>query len=659
MLSVFCTAGTALAAPAVQTFDVAVYGAGTGGCAAAIQAARMGASVALIEPSDWVGGQAVTVSTMDDMTMTRTGLYNEFISRIIELYSGWGTNVNVCYWGSDTIAFEPWAGRKVLLEMLKSAGLVQVMFKTTAVSAKMEKNRVTSAVFESEGKKFTVKAKIFIDASECGDFIPLTGARYRSGNSLSPKIDRDAVIQSITYPTVVKKYQNGLPEELKMQQQPAGYADYLFHFRATIRPNGSSWPGSYPFNVPVHNEYRALPDPSSHLKVDGGVPDTWPNVTRTEINWANDYPGGDRARGLDDVGMSVKFLEDKKFRREAERAAMLKTLCFLYYMQNELGLKDWSVDDRQGFGDWFSDDWRDDPELAAYEPILKHFPPFPYVRESRRIAGVTTLRIEEVVRDEQLRRTLTSRKDSVALGEYPIDVHGSLDPKHLDRDLHESTALLPEKWGGAGLFQIPLGALIPEKVDGLLAAEKNISVSRLVNGATRLHPVTMLTGQAAGAAAALAVKQNVQPRQLRVQDVQAALLAAHDHLSLFSFEDAPEYAKVWSGVEAAILYEYMDPRSDRIFGVDDEMHWIEVRDAFRRAFGLGRPLPARDDLAPLTRAEFGTWLTEYYGKEAGAYQALIDGETEDKPLTKGQLAASVWKAMQVPPADQTVKKKKK
>ena len=654
LLSVFSTAATALAA--TQTFDVVVYGAGSGGCAAAIQAARLGASVALIEPSDWVGGQMATVSTMDDMTMTRTGLYNEFIARIIELYSGWGTNVNVCYWGSDTIAFEPWAGRKVLLEMIKSAGLVDVMFKTTAVSAKVEKNRVTSAVFESDGKKFTVKAKVFIDASECGDFLPLTGARYRAGNSLSPKIDRDSVIQSITYTAVVKKYGGNMPEELKVQQQPAGYADYLFGFRATVRPNGSSWPGSYPFNVPTHNEYRALPDPSNHAKIDGGVPSTWPNITRTEINWANDYPGGDRSQGREDAGLSVKYLEDKKFRREAERAAMLKTLCFIYYMQNELGMKDWSVDDRQGFGGWFSSDWQNDPELAPFEPILKYFPPFPYVRESRRLAGVATLRIEDVVRDEQLKRTLTSRRDSIALGEYPIDVHGSLEPRYLDKDLHESSAVLPAKWGGAGLFQIPFSALLPEKLDGLLAAEKNISVSRLVNGATRLHPVTMLTGQAAGAAAALAVKQKIQPRQLRVQELQAALLAAHDHLSLFTFEDVQDYARVWPGVEASMLYEYMDPKTDKIFGLDEEMHWIEVRDAFRRAFGLGRPLPARDDLAPLTRAEFGAWLSEYYGRDSKSYSSVIEGETEDKPLTKGYLADAVWKLMQVAPPEKSKKK---
>jgi len=658
LASLLWVSAASAAAPA-QTFDVAVYGAGTGGCAAAIQAARMGASVALIEPSGWVGGQAIPVSTMDDVTMTRTGLYNEFISRVTEFYAALDTNVNVCYWGSDTVAFEPREGQKVLLDMLGTAGSVQLMLNTSPVSAKVEKNRVTSAVFAAGGKKFTVKAKVFIDASEYGDFIPLTGARYRAGNSISPKIDMNSVIQSITYPTVVKKYKGGVPEELMVRSQPPEYMNYIFHFRATIRPDGSSWPGSYPFSVPVHNEYRGLPDPSSHEKVDGGMSSTWDNVTKTEINWANDYPGGDRSREIEDAGISVRFLEDRKFRRDSERAAMMKTLCFIYYMQNELGMKDWSVDNEEGFGGWFSNDWMDDPALAEYAPILKHFPPFPYVRESRRILGMTTLKLEDIVRDPVLKRTLTNRKDSIALGEYPVDVHGSLDPAHLDKDLHESSEILPKDWGGSGLFQIPYSALVPEKIDGLLAAEKNISVSRLVNGATRLHPVTMLTGQAAGAAAALAAKRGVQPRALRAQDVQAALLEAHDRLSLFSYGDVPEYARVWAGVQASQLYEYMDQASDKVFGVDVEMHWIEVRDAFRRALGLGREFPPRENLAPLTKGEFGVWLSEYFGKDAMGYKSIIEKQTGDVPLKKGELAAAVWEVMQVPPAEQVTGKHKK
>ncbi|MFA7221246.1 MAG: FAD-dependent oxidoreductase, partial [Synergistaceae bacterium] len=108
-----------------RPYDVAVIGAGSGGCSAAIQAARMGMSVALIEESDWIGGQmtGAAVSTMDDKTKTRTGIYLEFITKIREYYSARNTSVNICYWGSDTIAFEPWVGQMILKEMLSEAGL--------------------------------------------------------------------------------------------------------------------------------------------------------------------------------------------------------------------------------------------------------------------------------------------------------------------------------------------------------------------------------------------------------------------------------------------------------------------------------------------------------------------------------------------------------
>ncbi|MDD4160025.1 MAG: FAD-dependent oxidoreductase, partial [Synergistaceae bacterium] len=131
-----------------RIYDVAVIGAGSGGCAAAIQAARMGMSVALIEESDWIGGQmtGAAVSTMDDKTKTRTGIYLEFINRVREYYSARKTNINICYWGSDTIAFEPWAGQMILKEMLEEAGLVDIILKAKPLSVKVTENRVRSTV---------------------------------------------------------------------------------------------------------------------------------------------------------------------------------------------------------------------------------------------------------------------------------------------------------------------------------------------------------------------------------------------------------------------------------------------------------------------------------------------------------------------------------
>jgi hypothetical protein len=68
-------------------------------------------------------------------------------------------------------------------------------------------------------------------------------------------------------------------------------------------------------------------------------------------------------------------------------------------------------------------------------------------------------------------------------------------------------------------------------VDGLLAAEKNISQSRLANGATRLQPIAMLTGQAAGALAGLAIATHRQPRAIPADAVQLVLLRSGDILA--------------------------------------------------------------------------------------------------------------------------------
>ncbi len=648
--SLCAQADSALAAEE-KLFDVVIVGAGSGGCAAAIQAARMGMSVALVEESDWIGGQmtGAAVSTMDDKTKTRTGIYLEFITKVREYYSARNTAANICYWGSDTIAFEPWVGQVILKEMIAQAGSVSIVLKAEPISVKTEGNKVRSALFKVEDKEILFSAKIFIDATECGDILALSGARYRAGNSVSPDVDKNAIIQDITYPAVIKKYDGNLPPELKIQGPPPGYADLLFKFRMTIRKDGNKWPGEYPFDPATHNAYRAIPDPSNRAFIDGGRPETWSKITKTAINWANDHPGPDS--GV--PGMSVEFLESSNYRALMAKEAMLKTLAFLYYMQTELGMSDWSVDNRQGYGGWFSTDWSDIPE--KFHPVLSHFPPFPYVRESRRVVGIQTMTIEDILRDEKLGRSLISKTHSLALGEYPIEIHGKNDSIYLESDLGETKEKIPNDWNGdGGLFQIPFEVFVPEKLDGLLAAEKNISVSRVVNGSTRLQPVTMLTGQAAGAIAAVSVAQKKNPRQLRPLDVQCELWRSKSRLSLFNFEDVPVYSASWAGVEAAMLRGYIDPLSEKLFGAYDEMHWIEIRDAVKRALGI-KELPKKDLSGPATIGEFSLWLEELFKKDIERYRGVIDGLSGDKPLTKGKLSSILLSLLRAAPSDGTEK----
>jgi hypothetical protein len=83
------------------------------------------------------------------------------------------------------------------------------------------------------------------------------------------------------------------------------------------------------------------------------------------------------------------------------------------------------------------------------------------------------------------------------------------------------------QWGGRYTgtpFSIPYGVMLPETVDGLLVAEKSWSVSHIANGSSRLQPVCMLMGQAAGAAAALSAQKNISPFDLPVKELQATLL---------------------------------------------------------------------------------------------------------------------------------------
>lgn len=154
-----------------------------------------------------------------------------------------------------------------------------------------------------------------------------------------------------------------------------------------------------------------------------------------------------------------------------QRAAALEkakefTQGFVYYIQEELGFSNL--------------------RLADEFPTKDHFPMIPYDREARRAKGKVFLTVDHLERpyDHTYYRT------GVAVGDYPIDHHHDKNPEA--PEIAFINIKVPS-------YTIPLGALIPERVTNLIMAEKNISVSNIVNGATRLQPVVLGIGQAAGA----------------------------------------------------------------------------------------------------------------------------------------------------------------
>jgi hypothetical protein len=485
-----------------------------------------------------------------------------------------------------------------------------------------------------------LSADVFIDATERGDFLARAGARYRVGNSVSPNVGMRANVQDITYVAVVKKYPGGLPDELRMPGPPPGYEKYAEKFRGVVTVDGDTWPGSYPFDVPSHNAYRALPDTENDRLIVGDDAGTWKFISRTCVNWANDYPG----RKSDLPGLSARYIEDTEYRKKIEREAMHRTLCFLWYMRSVLGMTDWSVDDGQGYGGWFSNGWEtaDDPLLPdEFAPILRRFPPFPYVREGRRIVGLDTLTDSDIRRDAARGRAYKNYPSSLALGEYPVDVHGSHLDRYMEHDLGETTASFPREWTGSqGVFAVPFEVFIPEKIDGLIAAEKNISVSRMVNGAIRLQPITMHTGQAAGAIAAEAVKSGVRPRDVDVLAVQRALMLSGCYIARDVCADVTLSDPWWCGAQWASLRGGLGKISKTYFGANLPIRLFELECLIEAAGFNGRyDLERYRDGGYISKGDF---VDEVCRVEDLAPDLLADASERGLTLKRGDAASILF-----------------
>ena len=546
---------TFLSSPA-HSYDIIIAGGGMSGTSAAIQAERLGASVLIVEPTGMLGGQATAagVSTMDDMSrLPESGLYREFMNRVREHYGGMKKSIATAYWKSDGKAFEPKVGHEILVDMAKSA---DVLYHSEIVSVKSADKGKSVTVKTPEGTK-NFACKILIDATEYGDVIPLAGLRYRSGNSISPDMNPLSMIQDITWTAIIRKYPKVVPEKLRPRSPLPDYEKARKNYISYVSRNTFSIGKRSPFKLPaefhIHNAYRAVPDSYMAGSYTGERRD-WKKVTKTGVNWGNDYPG--QYGWQSKYGIPIAYLEDKDFRFDINRKALIKTLHFIYYIQNELG-ESWSVDENEY--NELPPEAEDLPE--EWKEIAKHMPPVPYVRESRRIVGPYTYNSHAIYTNSESYRNNKKNcelYDSIAIGGYILDLHAGDDDDDFEHELGEGQSAI-RTHEPCGAFQVPLRVFIPESDDNFLAAEKNLSMSRLASGALRLQPVCMMTGQAVGTLAALSVSFDRKPRDIRPLQVQKILADNGVTMSLAEWSDVPESHKYYGAVQIATLYRLAEP----------------------------------------------------------------------------------------------------
>ena len=462
--------------------DVLVIGGGASGVSAGVQAARMGVPAMIVEETPWIGGMltAAGVSCIDGNYKLQSGLFGEFADSLARRYGSW--EALQTGWVSY-INFEPHVGHEVLTAIAHSCGDLLDVRRETVMESVRKDGDVWKVVLKAlDGRKYTVTADVLIDGTELGDVAKVCGVDYRTGmesssdtgESIAPSEAND-VIQDLTLVATLKDYGQGADMTIP---EPEGYDPSLF-YNSAVNPHNT-----------VMETGQTL-WPADMMITYGRTPNG-----KYMINWP--------IYGNDFYVNSIEMTREE--REKAYARARNHTLSFIYFIQTELGMKHLGIVD---------DEFPSEDGLAL----------IPYHRESRRIVGEAFYTMDAAAAPYEYKYPYY--RTGIAVGDYAVDHHHFRHPdwKSLP-DLHFYP--IPS-------FNVPLGVLIPKQsdIENLIVAEKSVSVSNLINGATRLQPVVMQLGQAAGALAALSVIQNMPVRKVGVRSVQNTLLESGCYLMPF------------------------------------------------------------------------------------------------------------------------------
>lgn len=502
--------------------DVIIAGGGLGGCATALAALRNGLRVILTEETDWLGGQLTQQGVPPDEhqwieTHGATQLYRDFRTALRQYYfdhypvtdgarrqpyfnPGDGAVSRLCH--------EPRVALAVLQSMLApylSSRQLTILMEHSVSKADTDGDQVRAltAYDIRNGREEVLTAPYFVDATELGDLLPLTGTEYMTGTESQPETgELHAPVQANPHNQqafTMCLAMDYVPDTENFIEKPQEY-DFWKDFIPDLTP---PWPGKllsltythpstlqpktlgfHPEGIPTGDalnlwNYRRIIHHSNF------APNTYPGDI-SGINWPqNDYFLGN----LVDVS-------PEEFNRHVAHSKQL-SLSLFYWLQTEAPRPD-------GGQGWPGLRLRGDI-LGTEDGLAK----YPYIRESRRIQPIFRVLEEHVGKENRVQvagaeegATAASFYDSVGIGYYHIDLHPSSGG-----DNYIDFSSLP--------FQIPMGTLLPQRMKNLLPANKNIGTTHITNGCYRLHPVEWSIGEAVGMLVAFALDRKTTPHAVR------------------------------------------------------------------------------------------------------------------------------------------------
>jgi hypothetical protein len=516
-------------------YDVVIAGASFGGVAAALAAAGdPKVKVVLLESSQWVGGQATSqgVTRWDEAAANLTETtgspksYRDLRHLIRAEYTGKRSAVGLQqqYFNpgfaevgppfaaeGHPFAVDPQVARTVLTNLLQNAG-VAVKFGVTVTAIDVQNGAIQNITAGGD----TYTGKVYVDATDLGDLLPLCGvkwvigceARSDTGESQAEGAAHPEWIQPFTVPIALEWRPPGEDHRIA---KPPNYDDIRqrqgFDRLKAPGPDGGEGDIHVVYNLTQQSDtlfnYRQFIDPRNFN--DG-------RVGRTAINvGSNDYLTRAIPTNPHSAAADAQIVEE----------ARAVSVAYAYYLQNDVPRDD-------GNGTGYPNLMIDTAAFGTADGTA----PVAYIRESRRLANprvrVVQQDIDAAVFDGPRAKNFP---DSCGIGWYAADVHEGW----YSTDGNPANAATPNigtPWHGikTAPFQVPLGSLLPTELSNFVAACKNIGATHLTSGAYRVHPVEWAIGEAAGVFAAYCTTQNIAPGDAwsdagRVTAYQSRLLA--------------------------------------------------------------------------------------------------------------------------------------
>ena len=473
--------------------DVLVVGGGTAGFVAAIAAARNGVRTIIVEERDYLGGthsggMVMMIRSMRHMRAPKDpkdiyekkllmaqyessyedqqvvySIAQEYLDRMLEVGAAWGFKGQA----AARQLFDPEIAKWVIEQMVLEAG-VDIRFYAKSTDILISDNRVKGIVVENLQERIEIEAKVTIDTTGDGEICAAAGANFEKGNpedGLCQPLTLYFNIGGVDFGKTIR-YIKDNPSEFGQE-----YVDTILRLLQENKPITL-----LPFKSKIkealsNNEY---PIPYGVNTVN---PEKATYLTRPM------YRNGKFRYDSTVVNMDMAYNIDATNRTELTKAT--------------IAMRDLAVKMTEFYKNY----------IPGYENCyLNYTAPMVGIRDSRRIICDYFITGENA---------LSGKIFDDAIGRYGsvIDVH--------DKDGKEPVQLV--EIGGSGWFHIPYRSLLPQGIDNLLVAGRCISADYVAQGATRSQASCMITGQAAGTAAALSIKSNKTPRNIDVVKLQKVL----------------------------------------------------------------------------------------------------------------------------------------